>query len=611
MLRKTFICVAGVVVGVSVGAYSSGFFNQDNVVTTTYNEMMDRVGLEEFVDTSVSDAFHANEDGTLVSAGLDASRDGTDIGVFAETSETTTASAHASGSDTVSLAEELLAANNIRRSPKIESHEMEDDAFSQREEVSISEIDEAKAALEEAMLKREELKRQQAELERRQAELRQLELKRKRAEARRAEQERIRAEQARIQAELEQAQAVVEERFSKETYISSTGETLNYRKLSPNKLSENKLYPLVVFLHGKGERGNDNELQLKHGLKLFADDEGMKRFPAIVIAPQCPEDELWSTTLAQKDTTPSMDAQPTPAMRLVIELLDSMLLTESVDPDRVYVTGLSMGGFGTFDLITRRPTLFAAAVPVCGGGDPSPAKLRRLLKMPIWVVHGTEDKVINIDRSREMVFALESGGATPKYSELNGFGHNVWDATYSDLELYNWMFSQSKKGAIKRGSAAKSVVGLRRPTRTRPTNAAPKRVVRPTTPQVSVLPRPQTKQLNPKVLPLMGKWKVLSASQKGKQASKEALEKMSVIFEGDKFIIQTDDRQEVTKFKLSGSRNAQQIDFIPNRKDRKESAGIYEINGDKLIICWGAPGRPRPTRFVNFMNVKSLVLEKQ
>ena len=109
----------------------------------------------------------------------------------------------------------------------------------------------------------------------------------------------------------------------------------------------------------------------------------------------------------------------------------------------------------------------------------------------------------------------------------------------------------------------------------------------------------------------MGKWKVLSASQKGKQTSKEALEKMSVIFEGDKFIIQTDDRQEVTKFKLSGSRNAQQIDFIPNRKDRKESAGIYEINGDKLIICWGAPGRPRPTRFVNFMNVKSLVLEKQ
>ena len=137
-------------------------------------------------------------------------------------------------------------------------------------------------------------------------------------------------------------------------------------------------------------------------------------------------------------------------MRLVIELLDSMLLNDSVDPDRVYVTGLSMGGFGTFDLIARRPTLFAAAVPLCGGGDPSPTKIRRLLRMPMWVVHGTEDKSVNINRSREMVKALEAAGAAPRYSELAGFGHNIWDATYGDIELYNWMFSQSKTGTVNR-----------------------------------------------------------------------------------------------------------------------------------------------------------------
>ncbi len=599
MLRKTFICVIGVVAGVSAGAYSSGFFNEENAVTMAYNQLKDRLELGESVDASLVD-----ENESLVSAGLGSARSGDDSDMMNEAYSLNARKSDAQDSDSsdLSLAEELLAANGKLPSSRSERttkrFDLEDDPTAEktmgRKSSDAASFEEAQAAVEGANQKRAKLSRQQAALIREQA------------DAKRMQQNRIKAERAREKAELEQAQALVEKRFAKKVFKSVSGETLNYRKLVPKPFSKGKLYPLVIFLHGKGERGDDNRAQLKHGLKLFADDEGMKRFPAIVVAPQCPADQLWSTTLEQKDTTPKMDQQPTPAMRLVIELLDSLLLTESVDPDRVYVTGLSMGGFGTFDLITRRPTLFAAAAPVCGGGDPSPAKLRRLLDMPMWVVHGTEDKVININRSREMVYALESAGASPRYSELEGFGHNIWDATYRDIELYNWMFSQSKKRASKKSK--------RNVAQAKPSTPKARSVLRQPTKTSVAKTRPQIKtptRGNSLANPLLGRWKVLAASQKGRQASKSVLEKMAVTFDRDQFVIEINGRKEVAKFKLSGSNNAQQIDIISNRKDVKESAGIYEINGNKLIICWSEPGRPRPTRFVNSMNVKTLVLEKQ
>jgi len=280
-----------------------------------------------------------------------------------------------------------------------------------------------------------------------------------------------------------------------------------------------------------------------------------------------------------------------------------------------------MGGFGTFDVIARRPTLFAAAAPLCGGGDPSPSKIRRLLRMPMWVIHGTEDEVININRSREMVYALESAGASPRYSELKGFGHNIWDATFNDIELYNWMFSQSKATAVNRRTKQsqarnRTAVRTKRPAgttglkpigRTTPT-VAPRKTV---SPQPAAKTSPQPTALDPRSKPLLGQWKVMAASSKGQQANKQALERMSVTFEEDQFVIQMGDRQEVAKFKLGASEKRQEINIISNLEGVKESAGIYELNGDKLIICWGEPGRPRPTRFVNFMNVKSLVLKKQ
>jgi uncharacterized protein (TIGR03067 family) len=583
MFRKTFICVAGVVAGVSAGAYSSGFFNEENAVTTLYNQTLERMGLETQNSDSVSNSMTgdmgiASEASSLVSASID---DAT----VASPSETASTLDDTSPSDSGNLAQELLAANGISRSSKPKPSEVKEADV----EAKVNEEKKADVANKEATDKRTELDARQTE-------------------------------EARLETELKQAQALVEKRFSEEVYKSSTGQKLNYRKLTPNESQQDKLHPLVVFLHGKGERGNDNRSQLKHGLKLLAADEGMRRFPAIVIAPQCPADQLWTTTLEQKDTTPRMAPAPTPSMRLVLELIDSMLLTDSIDPNRVYVTGLSMGGFGTFDLIARRPALFAAAAPLCGGGDPSPAKIKGLLNMPMWVVHGTDDNVVNINRSREMVYALEAAGAKPRYSELAGFGHNIWDAAYGDIELYKWMFSQKRAGGEKdtNKKATDIVAGTSKSkvaSPAAPAIAVAKKPVNPkTAPTASKKPVTEAEQpstVEPKAKPLLGQWKVLAASQKGKQADKKALDKMSVTFKSDEFVIQIGDRQEVAKFKLSNSEKTQQIDIISNRKGVESSAGIYELNGDKMIICWGEPGRPRPTRFVNFMNVKSLVLQKQ
>jgi len=630
MFRKTFICAAGIIAGVSAGAYSSGFFNEGNVVTTMYNQAIESMGLETQDGASMSDGMI--KDGmagkshveSFISAGASSSGTGIDNQSITDSiGETDPLFDDAYDSDNTSLAQEPLESSGISRAPKIKRLDEKDVAAAienRNDEEAVARLaKEAEAAFKEAALKKAEFERRQADLERQMAEEKKLREEQARIKAKQArieaEQARIEAEQARIKAEWERAQVLVETRFSKEVYESSTGEKLNYRKLVPKKSSKAKLVPLVLFLHGKGERGDDNQTQLKHGLKLFAADEGMKRFPAIVIAPQCPADDFWATTVEQKDTTPEMDLQPTPSMRLVIELLDSMLLNESVDPDRVYVTGLSMGGFGTFDLIARRPTLFAAAAPLCGGGDPSLSKIRRILRMPMWVVHGTEDETVNINRSREMVYALESAGASPRYSELSGFGHNIWDATYGDIELYNWMFRQSKR---KPASLRPRKSQARKPRSTgaaaaKPTLASRKPAVRQPASVVSRKPTPQVKRPSAATAnaeDLLGEWKVLAASQKGKQASKKALDKMSVTFESDQFVIQMDGRQEIAKFKLSNSENTQQINILSNREGVEESAGIYELSGDKLIICWGEPGRPRPKRFVNFMNVKSLVLER-
>ncbi len=227
-------------------------------------------------------------------------------------------------------------------------------------------------------------------------------------------------------------------RFSRETYVGDKGDTLLYRMLFPDANGLRK-YPLVVFLHGAGERGNDNEAQLKWGVRNFATDENMMRFPALVIAPQCPTGTGWSA-FTRSDRTIQPD--PTRTMELLIGLIQRLIRTMPVDSNRIYITGLSMGGYGTFDALARYPDLFAAAVPVCGGGDASRAA--SFAHVPIWIFHGAEDPVVDPAQSQQMLEALTKAGAHPGFTQYPESGHFSWLAVYSDPLMMAWLFRQHK-----------------------------------------------------------------------------------------------------------------------------------------------------------------------
>jgi predicted peptidase len=227
--------------------------------------------------------------------------------------------------------------------------------------------------------------------------------------------------------------------LEKRTYTDPAGKTLLYRLLKPEGYDPAKKYPLVIFLHGAGERGNDNEAQLKHGVKEFVKSDVRKKYPCFLIAPQCPTRQVWAG-LEGGFGSHKQAAKPSEPGRLVLELIGAMQKEYSIDPNRIYLTGLSMGGYGTWDLLARRPKLFAAGAPVCGGGDESTAE--KIANIPIWVFHGDKDTSVPVARSRTMVEALKKAGGHPKYTEYPGVGHNSWDKAYADPELMKWLFAQ-------------------------------------------------------------------------------------------------------------------------------------------------------------------------
>jgi len=230
--------------------------------------------------------------------------------------------------------------------------------------------------------------------------------------------------------------------FSFEKYISGKGDTLKYRLLYPDSDPLRK-YPLVIFLHGAGERGNDNEAQLKWGVMNFASDQNMKWHPAFVIAPQCPENTGWSNFGDRRNNSNlSLSVSPSKPMELVIELIQQIIKKFPIDTNRIYITGLSMGGFGTFDAIERYPNLFAAAVPVCGGGDIS--KASTISHIPIWIFHGAEDATVNPAFSLDMAQALSKSGAHPGLTIYPEVGHFSWIGAYSDPMMFEWLFRQHK-----------------------------------------------------------------------------------------------------------------------------------------------------------------------
>jgi len=228
--------------------------------------------------------------------------------------------------------------------------------------------------------------------------------------------------------------------YEARTYTTPEGATLPYRLLQP-KEHKTKV-PLVLFLHGAGERGNDNASQLRHGAPLFLKPEIRDRFPCYVAAPQCPAEQKWVDVDWGKDSV-TQPAQPSAPMSLVLGLLDALPKEFSdIDTDRIYVTGLSMGGFGTWDLITRFPQRFAAAAPICGGGDPE--KAAAIAQVPVWTFHGGSDPTVKVELTRKMVAAIQAAGGQPLYTEYPRIGHDSWTNAYQEPELLSWMFAQTR-----------------------------------------------------------------------------------------------------------------------------------------------------------------------
>lgn len=228
-------------------------------------------------------------------------------------------------------------------------------------------------------------------------------------------------------------------RYSYELFVDG-GDTLRYRQLYPDANPYRK-YPLVIFLHGSGERGRDNDAQLKWGAMQFATDRNMSQYPAFVIAPQCPEGQTWANLESEANGVVQLE-KPTKPMELLLKLIEVSVASLPVDPDRVYITGLSMGGFGTFDALGRRPDLFAAAIPVCGGGDVS--KAQSYAHIPIWILTGAEDNVVKPDFSTRLADALFDAGAKPGLTLYPEVGHFSWLMAYDDPLVMQWLFRQRR-----------------------------------------------------------------------------------------------------------------------------------------------------------------------
>lgn len=222
-----------------------------------------------------------------------------------------------------------------------------------------------------------------------------------------------------------------------------TEESFGYRLMKPAKLDPETKYPLVLFLHGAGERGQDNAIQLKHFPELMAQPHWRERFPCFVLAPQCRSNRKWVEVDWSARQTHQSPPEPGDQMKVALQILRQTIAEQPVDPRRIYLTGLSMGGYGSWDLACRETDLFAAVAPVCGGADN--AAVAVLKDLPVWVAHGDADRVVPPQRSRLAVEALRAAGGQPVYVELPGVGHNSWAPSYQDNDgLLPWLFRQER-----------------------------------------------------------------------------------------------------------------------------------------------------------------------
>ena len=210
-----------------------------------------------------------------------------------------------------------------------------------------------------------------------------------------------------------------------------------------------------MVLHGAGERGNDNEKQLTHGSKMFLSPENRTQYPAIVVFPQCPSNSFWATSSIDRTKSPvqfrfNYDSIPSWPQAAANALAKQIANEESVDQSRIYITGLSMGGMGTFESVYRNPNFYAAAAPICGGGNDSLYN-SSIKNTSFRVFHGDADVVVNVELSRKMVARLKELKVPVEYIEYKGVNHNSWDNAFAEPSFMSWLFQHELKLQKKKG----------------------------------------------------------------------------------------------------------------------------------------------------------------
>ena len=240
--------------------------------------------------------------------------------------------------------------------------------------------------------------------------------------------------------------------FQSTAIEGSYGSIIKYRVLEPINKKPDVKYPVVIFLHGSGERGDDNTKQLVHGAALFENDTVRNTYPAYIVFPQCPQDDFWANKSNQTDPDNPMTfdySKPlTKSLSEVFEIIEYYRKAPFIDSNRVYIMGLSMGGMGTLEAISRFPDLFAAAIPICGGGDKRYYS-NFAQKVPVWAFHGAKDDVVLPKYSRELVAEIKQHGGNPKYTEFKEANHNSWDPAFATKDLLKWLFEQKKSSETK------------------------------------------------------------------------------------------------------------------------------------------------------------------
>ncbi len=231
--------------------------------------------------------------------------------------------------------------------------------------------------------------------------------------------------------------------FEDGTFKGTNGLSMKYRLYVPSNYDPTKDYPVLLFLHGAGHRGNDNAAPVQGIIYNLFNHKDPLVDDAIVLVPQCPNNYQWVDWPWAKGSYSVDNVPESKAMKTMLELLDKVEREYSTDKDRYYAFGLSMGGFGTWDVIMRHSDRFAAAVALCGGADPSKGAV--LKDMPIWTVHSLDDPSVPVKGTQDMVKAIKDAGGTKIiYDELNGYGHSVGTITAQREEVFTWLFSKSK-----------------------------------------------------------------------------------------------------------------------------------------------------------------------